>query len=152
MKLIKNLISVIGGLLSSFFGVVGIPLSILVGFNIIDYLTGISAAKNRGQKIDSAKGLGGIIKKILMWLLVVVAYMVDGLIAYSANRLGINIAFNTTIASITCVWLAVNECISILENIVDAGVEVPSFLESIVKNLKSKMEDKADAKTDNADR
>lgn len=152
MRLIKNLFSVIAGLLSGFLGVVGVPLAILVGFNIIDYITGITAAKNRGQKIDSAKGLGGIVKKILMWLLVIVAYMVDALIVYSANRLGINIAFTTTIASITCVWLAVNECISILENIVDAGVEVPSFLATVVKNLKSKLEDKANAKTDNADR
>ena len=40
------------------------------------------------------------------------------------------------------VWLILNECISILENIDKIGVPVPDFLMSLVKRLKSNTEQK----------
>ena len=48
------------------------------------------------------------------------------------------------------IWLICNEIISILENINDIGVTLPPFLDPIVKNLKSQVEQKTtDAFKDN---
>ena len=46
------------------------------------------------------------------------------------------------------VWLILNECISILENIDKIGVPVPDFLMSLVKRLKSNTEQKGGGDND----
>ena len=40
------------------------------------------------------------------------------------------------------IWIVCNEIISILENVNDIGVTLPPFLQPIVKNLKSQVENK----------
>lgn len=45
-------------------------------------------------------------------------------------------------ACVVAIWLICNEIISILENINDIGVTLPPFLQPIVKNLKSQVEQK----------
>ena len=40
-------------------------------------------------------------------------------------------------------WLVVNEIISILENMVDIGVDMPPFLLPIVKYIRKQVEEKA---------
>ena len=42
---------------------------------------------------------------------------------------------------IITVWLIINELISILENLGEMGVPLPSFLTSMIKTLKSKVEE-----------
>lgn len=44
---------------------------------------------------------------------------------------------------VVAVWLIVNEIISILENMIDIGVEMPPFLLPLVKNIKNQVEEKA---------
>jgi phage-related holin len=43
-------------------------------------------------------------------------------------------------ACIVAIWLICNEIISILENMIDIGIDIPPFLQ--VKNIKKQMEDK----------
>ena len=50
--------------------------------------------------------------------------------------------FSFLIACIVAIWIICNELISILENIQDAGVNLPPFLIPIVKNIKKQTEDK----------
>lgn len=130
--------------LSAWMGVLAIPVLLLVSVNIIDYGTGLAAAKYRGQKISSYKGFRGIAKKICMWLLVVVGAIIDGLITYGFAQTGHTLPFGYGIACLVAVWLICNEIISILENISDIGVALPPFLMRIVDNLKSQVESKAD--------
>ena len=128
------------GLLSSWLGVLAVPIYVLVGCNVMDYLTGLAAAHRRGQKVSSYKGINGIAKKVCMWLLIAVGAVVDWLLLYAGDQLGVDIHLPMLVSSLTAVWLIVNEVISIFENIGDTGVPLPGFLTKIVQGLKSKIE------------
>ena len=128
------------GLLSSWLGVLAVPVYVLVGCNVMDYATGLAAAHRRGQKVSSYKGINGIAKKVCMWLLIAVGAVVDWLLLYAGDQLGVEIHLPMLVSSLTAVWLIVNEVISILENIGDTGVPLPGFLTKIVEGLRSKIE------------
>ena len=51
------------------------------------------------------------------------------------------------IACIVAMWLICNEIISILENIQDMGVNIPAFMQPLVKHIRSQVEDQV--KVDN---
>lgn len=78
-----------------------------------------------------------------MWLLVVVGAIIDQLLIYASDTVGITMPFTFLVACIVSIWIICNEIISILENIKDMGVALPGFLEPLVKNIKSQVEDKA---------
>lgn len=139
---IKGVISAVFAFLSALLGDLAIPVVLLLVCNIVDYGTGIIAAKHRGQKISSYAGLEGIAKKVCMWLLIVVGAVADKMLMYTADAFGIEMKLKYFIAAIVAIWLVCNELISILENISDTGVAVPGFLMPLIKNLKSKVEDK----------
>lgn len=128
------------GLLSSWLGVLAIPVYVLVACNVMDYITGLAAAHRRNQLISSYVGVLGIAKKVCMWLLIGVGAVVDWLLMYCGAQLGFEIQLPMLAASLVAVWLIVNEVISILENIGDIGVPLPGFLTKIVQGLKSKIE------------
>lgn len=140
LKVVKAVCVTVFGLLSSWLGVLAIPVYVLVGCNVMDYLTGLAAAHRRGQKVSSYKGINGIAKKVCMWLLIAVGGVLDWLLLYGGDQLGVDIHLPMLVASLTAVWLIVNEVISILENIGDTGVPLPGFLTKIVEGLKSKIE------------
>ena len=140
LKAIKAVCVTVFGLLSSWLGVLAVPVYVLVGCNVMDYLTGLAAAHRRGQKVSSYKGINGIAKKVCMWLLIAVGAVVDWLLLYAGDQLGVDIHLPMLVSSLTAVWLIVNEVISILENIGDTGVPLPGFLTKIVQGLKSKIE------------
>ena len=140
LKAIKAVCVTVFGLLSSWLGVLAIPVYVLVGCNVMDYLTGLAAAHRRGQKVSSYIGVLGIAKKVCMWLLIAVGAVVDWLLLYCGDQLGVEIHLPMLAASLVAVWLIVNEVISILENIGDTGVPLPGFLTKIVQGLKSKIE------------
>lgn len=143
-QLKKMLITAVS-LLSSWLGVLCIPVILLIASNVIDYATGLMAAKYRGDGyISSYKSFRGIAKKISMWLLVVVGAIVDELIKYAAQTVGITVSFTFLIACVVAIWLICNELISILENIKDIGVTIPGFLLPLVENIKSQTEAKVD--------
>ena len=128
------------GLLSSWLGVLAVPVYVLVACNVMDYATGLAAAHRRGQKVSSYVGVLGIAKKVCMWLLIGVGAVVEWLLMYCGSQLGFAIQLPMLAASLVAVWLIVNEIISILENIGDIGVPLPGFLTKIVQGLKSKIE------------
>lgn len=140
LKAIKAVCVTVFGLLSSWLGVLAVPVYVLVGCNVMDYATGLAAAHRRGQKVSSYKGINGIAKKVCMWLLIAVGAVVDWLLLYGGDQLGVEMHLPMLVSSLTAVWLIVNEVISILENIGDTGVPLPGFLTKIVQGLKSKIE------------
>ena len=141
---IKGIFASIMGVLNSIFGILAIPIVLLVVCNIIDYVTGILASKFRGQEISSYKGIKGITKKIGMWLLIVVGAILDELIVYSVAQLGLVMPFTFVISCIVAVWIICNELISILENLKDMEVPLPDFLMKLTKNIKSQIESKTE--------
>lgn len=145
---IKAFFTAIFAAISSLLGVLTIPILLLVLCNLIDYVTGILAAPKRGEKISSDIGLAGIIKKVCMWLLVVVGAIVDALIKYAIAVAGFTVPFTFLVACIVAIWLTCNELLSILENIDDIGVNLPPFLKKVVKHIKHQAEQKIDIEGD----
>ena len=137
---IKIFFTAIGAFLSSILGILYVPVLLMVTCNVIDYVTGLIAAHYRGEKVSSQIGLKGIIKKVCLWLLVVVGAIMDTLIKYAADTVGITPPVHFLIACVVAVWIICNELISILENMVDIGVNIPPFLLPLVKLLKEQAE------------
>ncbi|MBD5145065.1 MAG: phage holin family protein [Ruminococcus sp.] len=145
MENVKKWFIGIGTLLSSWLGILYVPMLVLILCNVIDYGTGLCAAKYRDETIKSYKSIRGIAKKVCMWLLVAVGAMLDWLLQYTAKTVGIVIGLNFVVASIVAVWLIANEIISILENVRDIGAPLPPFLMKIASNIKSQAEKKAES-------
>lgn len=133
-------IIIISGLMD-FLGILAIPVFLMVSCNIIDYITGLIASKYRQEQINSYKGMRGIVKKVCMWLLVVVGAMMDELIMYATQTMGFNIQIPFIVATLVAVWIVVNEIISILENLVDIGIDLPPFLMPLVRRIKKEVEE-----------
>lgn len=143
MKKTEIIVTAVLSMLMARAGILAVPVLLLVGCNIIDYLTGLCAAKYRTESVSSYKGIRGIIKKVCMWLLIVVGVVIDLMLNYAADYIGIDITMPFIVSVVVAVWLLVNEIISILENIMDIGVAIPPFLLPLVKNIKRQVEDKA---------
>ena len=140
---IKAFFTTIFAFISSILGVLAVPVILMVVCNIIDYATGLMASPYRDEDINSYKSIRGIMKKVCMWLLVVVGAIIDQLLLYASDTVGIAMPFTFLVACIVAIWIICNEIISILENIKDMGVVLPGFLTPLVKNIKSQVEDKA---------
>lgn len=146
----KVKVGIIGffSVLTSWLGSLAIPVYLLVGCNVIDYITGIVAAKNRGKEVSSYYGIMGIAKKVFMYLLVVVGVFVDIMLQYISTSLGIPVALPYIIGCIVAVWLVLNEIISILENLNDIGTPMPPFLMPLVQRIKGQVETKGEEAKD----
>lgn len=97
--------------------------------------------KQVGEKLTSYKGIWGIVKKIMMWLLVAVGSIVDYILLTMGQTLHLNVSVGSAVALIVIFWLMANELISILENIDEVGVPLPPFLMKLVSLIKEKVED-----------
>ncbi len=143
MEKIKAIFITVFGALFSWLGILAIPVLLLVGMNIIDYGTGLTAAKYREQKVTSYRSIRGIYKKVFMWVLIIIGWVMDILINYTVQYMGLGIKIPFIVATVVTVWLICNEVISTLENLIDIGVDIPPFLMPIVKLIKGQVEDKA---------
>ncbi len=140
------------GFLSSLFGVLAVPVLLVVACNIIDYVTGLMASPYRAQDINSYKSIRGIWKKVCMWLLIVVGAIIDQTLLYASDIVGITMPFTFLVACIVALWIICNEIISILENVKDMGVNIPGFLEPLVKNIKSQVEEMGEQQEGNIEK
>lgn len=143
MEKVKIAVIAIWTVIAGKLGVLTIPVVSLVVSNVIDYFSGCIATKFRGQHISSYKSIEGIAKKICMWLLVIVGYMIDAMLMYASSTIGIELPFKYLVACLVAIWLVCNEIISILENIADIGVKLPPFMQPAIMRLKSLVESKA---------
>lgn len=128
--------------LLNWLGVLAVPLLCLLPLNIIDYVTGLHAAPYRDKKSDrpvtSYKSIRGIYKKVSMYLLICVGWIVDKLVANSLAHLGLSFDSQIFAITIAC-WLCFNEVISILENMEDSGAAIPPFLMPLLKKLRKQI-------------
>ena len=142
MDKVKAFFIAVFGAIFSCLGILAVPVFILVGCNLIDYFTGLAAAKYRNEPVSSYKGIRGIIKKVCMWLLIVIGWMMDVLIKYAITTVGLTLELPFIVATVVAVWLICNELISILENMIDIGVDIPPFLMPLVRMIKRQAEEK----------
>lgn len=117
------------------------PVLLLILAMALDYLSGMTRAWMQ-RELSSKVGVIGVVKKLCYMLGVAVAVMVDFVIQIAAEQTSLDLSGCYFCALLVIVWLILNECISILENIDKIGVPVPDFLMSLVKRLKSNTEQK----------
>ena len=115
------------------------PLAVLGVVMCIDYITGIAQAWVSGT-LSSRTGVLGIIKKLGYLFAVAVAVVVDYVIQSAAIGAGLDLAGSYYCGLLVTIWLTLNECISILENLGEIGVPLPGFLMAIVKRLRQTTE------------
>lgn len=144
---VKAVLTMVFAFISAIFGVLAIPVMLLVGCNVLDYITGLMASKYRAQDINSYKSIRGIFKKVSMWLLVMVGAIIDEMLLYTSTSIGWKSPVTFLIACVVALWLICNEIISILENIQDMGVKIPTFLQPLIKHIRSQVEEQV--KVDN---
>ena len=87
-----------------------------------------------------------------MWLLIVVGAIIDQTLLYASDIVGITLPFTFLVACIVALWIICNEIISILENVKDMGVSIPGFLEPLVKNIKSQVEEMGEQQEGNIEK
>ena len=149
MEKVKIAIISFFAVITSWLGTLAIPVYILVACNVIDYVTGITAACVRKEQVSSYKGILGIAKKVFMYLLIVIGVFVDVMLQFMFNNLNIPISLPFIVGCIVACWLVLNEMLSILENLNDIGVPMPPFLMPLVERIKGSVEKKGDDIKDN---
>lgn len=126
--------SAIVGAIAGFFGGFSPVMKCLLILNIVDYATGyICALLGRSPKTESGGasskvGFIGLARKAFIWLVVLLAILLDRAIGNGSA------AFQTAAAF----FYISNEGLSIIENAALMGVPIPPFLKKILEVLLEK--------------
>ena len=121
---IQLIFSAVGGWLGYFLGGCDGLLYALIAFVVIDYITGVMCAIIN-RELSSAVGFKGIFRKVLIFLLVGVAHIVDLHVVGSGSALR---------GAVVCFYLS-NEGVSMLENAAHLGLPIPEQLKVILEQL-----------------
>ena len=124
--------------LSAIFGVIGLWLGLFIGpvngllialivFVITDYVTGLASAIVR-KELSSSVGFKGLARKILIFLIVGIANVLDVYV------LGANAVLRTAVIF----FYIANEGLSIIENAGEIGLPIPKKLKEVLAQLRKK--------------
>ena len=117
--------SVAGLMITHLFGSWSVGLEGLLIAMIIDYITGVSASFFCPElSLDSRIGFRGIVKKVLILLMVSMGHIMDAVIG------------TELVMPMVLYFYLANECLSITENIANAGVPIPNRLKSTLKQVR----------------
>jgi phage-related holin len=98
MNELKIRVTTITSIIFNCLGILAIPVLCLLPLNLIDYWTGIRAAPYRDEAserpVKSYKSIQGINKKVSMYLLILVGWIMDKLISSSITYIGIKVSVN----------------------------------------------------------
>lgn len=128
---------------TAYFEVLLVPIIVVVIVMLCDYGSGVAAAWVNNE-LSSRTGIVGIVKKVAYALIIVVGIVVDWVIQTAADKVGLDAGNFYYFGLLVIVWLIINECISILENVERIGAPVPAFLVKLTKKLKQNAEEKGD--------
>lgn len=115
----------LGGILGGFDGF----LYALILFVVIDYVTGVMVAVLE-KKLSSSLGFRGIFKKVLTFILVLTAHIIDSKLLGSGGAIRTAVIF----------FYISNEGISILENTAKIGLPIPQKLREVLNKIKKEDE------------
>lgn len=130
-NVIQMVFAAIGGWLGWFLGGCDGLLIALVVFVAVDYVTGVMCAIV-DKNLSSAVGFKGICRKVLIFLLVGVAHLLDTQVIGAGSVLRTAIIF----------FYLSNEGVSLLENATHLGLPVPEKLKDVLKQLHDRSESK----------
>lgn len=118
---------VVVAFLSFIFGEHWILFALFLLFNVIDWITGCMKSK-LANKTNSQKGWMGVLKKLGYWIMILLAFSASVLFVEIGNTLGIDLGVTTFLGWFVLASLGINELRSIVENLVEAGYNVPAVL------------------------
>ena len=121
---IQLVFAAIGGWLGYFLGGCDGLLIVLVVFVVVDYITGVMCAI-ADHKLSSAVGFKGICRKVLIFLLVGIANILDVQVIGSGSVLRTAVIF----------FYISNEGVSLVENAAHLGLPVPDKLKDVLEQL-----------------
>lgn len=121
----KGVVVSVGTGLTWFFGTWDTALAVLVCFMVLDYVTGLLRAYVN-KEVSSSVGLKGIARKAVIFVVLIVAVLLDRLLNTG------NWVFRTLI----CYFYIANEGISLLENCAGLGLPIPDKLKEALSQLK----------------
>lgn len=117
----------VGGWLGYFLGGCDGLIIALVLFAVIDYITGVMCAVV-DRKLSSAVGFKGIFRKVLIFMLVGIANIIDVQVIKSGSVLRTAVVF----------FYLSNEGLSLIENAAHLGLPVPDKLKAVLEQLHDK--------------
>ena len=123
-NVIQLLISALGGWLGYFLGGCDGLLYALLAFVVIDYITGVMCAVN-DHTLSSEVGFRGICRKVLVFLLVGIANVLDVQVIGTGSVLRTAVIF----------FYISNEGVSLLENAAQLGLPVPEKIKVVLEQL-----------------
>lgn len=121
----KYFVASVGTGLTWLFGAWDIALIVLIAFMFMDYLTGLLRAIVN-KEVSSDVGLKGITRKATIFIVLIVAVLLDRLLNTGTW------VFRTLI----CYFYIANEGISLLENCAGLGLPIPDKLKDALAQLK----------------
>ena len=127
--IIQSLFFAMGAWLGYFLGGCDGLLYALVIFVAVDYVTGIMCAV-ADKKLSSAVGFKGICRKVLIFLLVGLAHILDVQILNETGILRTAVIF----------FFLSNDGLSILENAAHLGLPIPQALKDVLEQLHNRAE------------
>ena len=128
-NVIQAVLTAIGGWLGWFLGGCDGLLYALIACVIIDYITGVMCAVS-DHTLSSAVGFRGICRKILIFLMVGIANILD------VNVIGTGSVLRTA----AIFFYLSNEGVSLLENAAHLGLPVPGAIKDVLEQLHERAE------------
>lgn len=128
-NLIQFVFTAVGGWLGYFLGGCDGLLIALVVFVAVDYLTGVMCAVS-DKKLSSEVGFKGICRKVLIFLLVGIANILDVQVIGTGSVLRTAVIF----------FYLSNEGVSLLENAAHLGLPVPEKIKTVLEQLHDRAE------------
>jgi len=133
---VQFMFAAVGGWLGYFLGGCDGLLYALLAFVVIDYLTGVMCAIN-DRTLSSEVGFRGICRKVLIFLMVGIA-----------NILDVHVIRTGSVLRTAAIFFYIsNEGISLLENAAHLGLPVPKKIKAVLEQLHGR----ADSDTDNGE-
>lgn len=129
-SVVQFVFTVVGGWLGYFLGGCDGLLYALIAFVAIDYITGGMCAIN-DKALSSEVGFKGICRKVLIFLLVGIANILD------LNVIGTGSVLRTAVIF----FYISNEGVSLLENASHLGLPVPQKIKAVLEQLHDRAED-----------
>lgn len=128
-NLIQFIFTAVGGWLGYFLGGCDGLLIALMVFVAVDYLTGVMCAVS-DKKLSSEVGFKGICRKVLIFLLVGIANILDAQVIGTGSVLRTAVIF----------FYLSNEGVSLLENAAHLGLPVPEKIKTVLEQLHDRAE------------
>ena len=134
--IIKASLAAVGAWLGYFLGGNDGLLYALLVFVVVDYITGVMCAIE-DRKLSSAVGFRGLCRKVLTFLLVGIAQVLDVHVLSQPGGLRTAVIF----------WAIANNGLSILENAAHLGLPVPEQLKQVLEQLHDRAGKSGEAET-----